>query len=163
MLPSNLVRKSTQRTWPTHASTQCFSKECAGSHTHTLAFCRCPMGRILHPSWVPQSGFSLPRSPQSAQGHPLIQGLAASSETGQQDASLRGDSDINSGHQHRTRAPEGPQGAPRKQTSASHRERPVPCSGGVECEEKEILLLPHKAILPRAQGVLCKGRSPARL
>lgn len=73
-----------------------------------------------------QSGFSLPRSPQSAQGHPLIQGLAASSETAQQtylNASLRGDSNINSGHQHRTRAPEGPQGAPRKQTSASHTER----------------------------------------
>jgi hypothetical protein len=59
--------------------------------------------------------------------------------------------------------PKGQQGVPRKQTSATHKqEKPVPCSGGVGPEKKGILLPPHKAILPRAQGGLCKGWAPGR-
>lgn len=44
----------------------------------------------------------------------------------------------------------GPTGSNQKtDISFFHTERPVPWSGGVKCEEKEILLLPHKATLPR--------------
>lgn len=78
----------------------------------------------LFPSSIPTE---CPGTPPDPRPH-------CSSETGQQtylNASLRGDSDINSGDQHRTQAPGGPQGAPRKQTSASHTERSLFLALGV--------------------------------
>lgn len=107
---------------------------------------------------------------ESVQGNSLTQGLAATRKLASKPASmpvlqrtLTSSLEISTAPKPHWENPGNNREYPENNISLSHTERPVPSSGGVACSEKEILLLPHKAILPGAQGILCKDQAPARL